>query len=98
MQLDNAALTDMSFVVPGLQHAHPAGRGVTGWLAGSYLAQYQPFCVELQDALLCLWEITGLCLEPDEQAHTLTYISLLSTLILSLLILYGFVRTYRALS
>jgi len=34
VQLDNAALTDMSFVVPGLQHAHPAGRGVTGWLIG----------------------------------------------------------------
>ena len=103
MQLDNAALTGMSFVVPGLQHAHPAGRGVTGWLAaalradrptGSYLGQYQPFCVELHDALLCFGEITGLCLEPHEQAHRLTYISLLSTLILSLLVLC---RLYKAL-
>jgi hypothetical protein len=42
--------------------------------------------VELHHALLCFREITGLCLEPHEQAHRLTYISLLSTLILSLLV------------
>jgi hypothetical protein len=44
---------------------------------GSYLTKYQPFCVELHDALLWLCELAGLCLEPNEKGHTLTYIFLI---------------------